>query len=132
MNEPVSNILTNTNRIQYLAIAGSVILLLMILELIRRKRLKEEFSLLWLFFSLVFLFFSIFRDLLENLARFTGIAYAPAALFLILLMAVFVILIQFSVIISRLSEQNKKLIQEVGILKLEVKKIREQAETPDK
>jgi hypothetical protein len=125
MNDPSIYGAVNTDRIQYIAIAGSIGLLLLILELIRRKKLKEEYSLLWLFFGLVFLFFSVFREALDRLSNLTGIAYSPAALFLILLMAVFFILIQFSVIISRLSDQNKKLGQEVGILKSEMKQLRE-------
>jgi hypothetical protein len=125
MNDPSIYGVVNTDRIQYIAIAGSIGLLLLILELIRRKKLKEEYSLLWLFFGLVFLFFSVFREALDRLSNLTGIAYSPAALFLILLMAVFFILIQFSVIISRLSEHNKKLGQEVGILKSEMKQLRE-------
>ncbi|HOW25841.1 MAG TPA: DUF2304 domain-containing protein [Bacteroidales bacterium] len=110
----------NTVRIQYIAIAGSFLFLLFILELIRRKKIREAYSLLWLFFSAVFLFFSIFRNCLEKLASFLGIAYAPAAIFILLLMAIIFVLIQFSVILTRISEQNKKLIQEIGILKAEI------------
>jgi hypothetical protein len=80
--------------------------------------------LLWLFSSAVFIFFSIFRDLLEYFAALVGIAYPPAALFLILLLAVFLILIEFSIIISKLSDQNKDLAQEIGILKMEVEKLK--------
>jgi len=118
-----------TSRIQYIAIAGSILLLLLILELIRSKRIKEEYSLLWLFFGVVFLLVSIFRDALEVISRLTGIAYAPAALFLLLLMAIFFILIQFSVIISKLSENNKKLNQDLGIIKLEMKALKNKSET---
>lgn len=114
----------NTVRIQYIAIAGSILFLLLILELIRRKKIKESYSLLWLFFGVVFLFFSIFRNCLEKLASFLGIAYAPAAIFILLLMAVIFVLIQFSVILSRLSEQNKRLIQEVGTLKAEIESLK--------
>ena len=118
----------DTSRIQYIAIAGSVILLLVILELIRSKKIKEEYSLLWLLFSVVILLISIFRDFLEVFSQLTGIAYAPAALFLLLIMAVFVILIQFSVIISKISERNKKLNQEVGILKMELEEMKGRVE----
>lgn len=114
-----------TSRIQYIAIAGSILLLALILVLIRNKKIKEEYSLLWLIFGIVFLVFSVFREALEILARVVGIAYAPAALFLLLLIAIFFILIQFSVIISRLSDQSKKLNQEVGILRLKIKELEE-------
>ncbi len=114
----------NVQTTQYIAIAVSVALFVYILYLVRKKRIKEEYSLLWLFSSAIFIFFSIFRGLLEEFARLAGIAYAPAALFLILLLAVFLILIEFSIIISKLAERNKNLAQEIGILKEEVEKLK--------
>ncbi len=111
-------------RIQYIAIAGSVALFLFIIYLIRQKKLREEYSFLWLFFSAVFIFFSFWRDGLDHISQLIGIAYPPAALFLILLMAVFVIMIEFSVIISKQSNWIKKMNQEVGILKLEIEKLK--------
>jgi len=128
MNEAIASNTVDTSRIQYIAIAGSVLLLLLILGLIRSKKIKEEYSLLWLFFAIVFLVVSIFRDALELISHWTGIAYAPAALFLLLLMAIFFILIQFSMIISKLSEQNKKLNQELGILQMEIKELKDKLE----
>lgn len=108
------------HRIQAFSIAGSLSLMVFILKLIKRKRLKEEYSLLWLGCSGVFLLLSIFKPLLELLALTLGIFYAPAALLLILIVGAFFILIQFSIVISKLSESNKNLTQEVGILKAEL------------
>ncbi len=107
-------------RIQVLAIAGSVLLIIFILELIRRKRLKEEFSILWLGMGIVFLVISLFRRLLDKFSYLVGIGYPPAALFLILIMGLMVILIHFSVAISELKEANKRLAQELGLLKKEI------------
>ena len=107
-------------RIQVLAIVGSVVLILFILELIRRKRLKEEFAVLWLGMGIVFLVISVFRKLLDKFSELVGIGYPPAALFLILIMGLAVILIHFSVAISRLKEENKKLAQELGLLRKEL------------
>jgi len=85
--------------------------------LIRSQRLKEEYSLLWIFFSLVFMVFSFWREGLDYVSEFLGVAYPPAALFMILLMAIFLILIEFSIIISKLADKNKSLAQEIGLLK---------------
>lgn len=112
-----------TNRIQVFSVIGSLLLFLFILRLVKRKKLKEEYSLLWLGFGLIFIALSIFKPLLEIVASTLGILYAPAALLLILVLSVFFILIQFSVVISKLAEGNKNLIQEVGILKAELKKL---------
>jgi hypothetical protein len=117
MNKEVSSIALNIQTTQYIAIAVSIGLFLYILYLVRKKKIKEEYSLLWLFSSAVFIFFSIWRDGLEYFAKLVGIAYAPAALFLILMLAIFLILIEFSIIISMLSEESKILAQELALLK---------------
>lgn len=127
MFEPILSLLIE-KRIQVFAITGSILLFLFILRLVKRKKLKEEYSLLWLGFGFIFILLSVFNPLLGVVANMLGILYAPAALLLILIVSVFFILIQFSVVISRLAESNKNLIQEVGILKAELKKMRQ----PDK
>lgn len=104
-------------RIQIVAIVGSVLLIFFILDLIRRKRLREEFAILWLAMGVVFLVLSIFRGLLDRISYFIGIGYPPAALFLFLIMGLMIILIHFSTAISELKGTQKKLVQEIGLLK---------------
>jgi hypothetical protein len=104
-------------RIQIVAIVGSVLLIFFILDLIRRKRLREEFAILWLAMGVVFLVLSIFRGLLDRISYFIGIGYPPAALFLFLIMGLMIILIHFSTVISELKGTQKKLVQEIGLLK---------------
>jgi hypothetical protein len=113
------------NQIQYFAVAFSIILFIVILMLIRKRRIKEEYSLMWLLFSLVFILFSVWRQGLDVVSTFLGIAYPPAALFLILMMATFLIMIEFSMIISKLADKNKNLAQEIGMLHHEIEKIRQ-------
>jgi hypothetical protein len=112
--------MADTSRAQVFAIAASVILVVFILELIRRGRLREEYSLIWLGSALVFLFFSIWRGAIDALGRFFGIAYRPALLILVIMGAGFVILVHFSVVISRLTAENKRLAQQFAILEREV------------
>jgi len=122
--ESFSNV--NIFRMQIIAIAGSVVLFLFILNLIRRKRIKEEYSLLWVFFGMVFIVLSLWRQGLDYIAMAIGVAYPPTAILLIFLMAMFMILIQFSIIISRLSDANKTLCQEIGLMKMELAKMKEE------
>ena len=110
------------NRIQILAIIGSLGIFLFVVELIRKKRIKEEYSLLWLFFGAIFVLLSVWRRGLDEFSELIGVAYPPAALFLLLLMAVFMILIQFSIIISKQSESIKKMAQEIGLIKIDLEK----------
>jgi len=131
MNNQISTIGSNIQTTQSIAIAVSVSLFLYILYLVRKKKIKEEYSLLWLSSSIVFIVFSIWRDGLEYFAKLVGIAYAPAALFLILVLAIFLILIEFSIIISQLSDKTKLLAQEMALLKNEIEKLKTRKQTDD-
>ncbi|MGK0420545.1 MAG: hypothetical protein ACJAT9_000203 [Polaribacter sp.] len=120
------------NRIQILAIIGSISLLIFIIILIRQHRLKEEYSLLWLFFTIFFIIFSFWRNGLEWISDLMGIAYPPAALFLILIMALFVIMIEFSLIISKQSERIKSIGQNIGLMKQEISELHEKLDLNEK
>jgi hypothetical protein len=113
------------SRIQFLAIIGSVIFLVVIIELIRKRKIKDAYGLLWVFFGVVFIIISVWRQGLEVLSRLLGIFYTPAAFLLILIMAIVLILIQYSLVITRLNENCKTLNQHVGILELELKELHE-------
>src|ERR1700731_1101398 len=103
-----------------IAIAISAGLLLLILELVRRKRLMERYALLWLFSSLLLLVLSVWSGLLNSLASALGVSYPPSALFAVAFGVVLVLLIHFSLAVSRLSDQNKVLAQRLGILQRRV------------
>ena len=113
-------------RMSYIAIIGSVFILAFIVELIRKNKLKEKYSLLWLFFGVLFLLLSIYREGLEIISKLIGVDYAPAALFLALIVAMFFILLHFSIVVSELSEKNISVIQELGLLRFELKELKKQ------
>lgn len=114
----------NIHRIQYLAILGSLLMLIGIVELIRKKRLKEEYALLWLFGGGIFLFFAVWRMGLHHLSYFIGIAYPPVTLLLLILMGAVAILVHYSIVITKLSKQNKRLTQELGLLRWELETLK--------
>ncbi len=109
-------------RIQIISIIGSVIFICFILELIRRKKLKEAYALIWGVMSILFLVLACWVEGLGFVSRQIGIVYAPATLFLILLVTVILILIQFSVIISSQVDKIKSLSQELALLKEKISK----------
>jgi hypothetical protein len=102
--------------IQVLAMAVSTALLLVVLELVRRRRLTEEYSFIWIACALALLGLSIWRDVLHAIARWLGVFYPPAVLLLVLIVFVFVGLLYFSVTMSRQREQIERLIEDVAIL----------------
>ena len=128
MNKEISSLSHNIQTTQYIAIFVSISLFLYIFYLIRKKKIKEEYSLLWLASSFIFIVFSIWRHGLEFFAKLMGIAYPPAALFLILMLAIFLILIEFSINISKLMDNNKILAQELALLKNKIEAL--EAEKP--
>lgn len=104
-------------KITILSVLVSAALLFYILEMVRRRRLREEYSILWLAGSVIILVFSLKRDWLEWASNKAGIFYPPSFLFLIGMLFILLILIHFSIIISKLYQMNKKMAQELALLK---------------
>jgi hypothetical protein len=116
-------------RIQILAILVSGALLLIVLEMVRRKAFLERYALLWLLSAVVLLALSVWRGLLQSLAELVGIAYPPNALFLVAFGVVLVLLLHFSLAVSRLSDQTKVLAQRLALLEQRQSEV-EQPSTP--
>ena len=103
-------------RIQLIAIAGAGGLLLVVLELVRRRALLERYALLWLGSAVFLLVLAVWRDLLQRVADALGIAYAPNALFFLAFAAILLLLLHFSVAVSRLADQSKILAQRLAMV----------------
>ena len=103
--------------VQVFAIIFSLGILVGVVDLIRRGMLKEQYALLWLASAIVLLVLSMWRGLLDTIALAVGVAYPPALLFFVAFLFLLLIVLHFSVIISSFSEKNKRLSQEVAILK---------------
>jgi hypothetical protein len=103
-------------RLQIVAITAAAALLVVLLELVRQRRLLERYALLWLFSAVVLLGLSVWTGLLEAVASVLGVAYPPNALFLIAFGFVMVLLLHFSLAVSRLSDQTKVLAQRLALL----------------
>ena len=103
--------------VQIIAVIFSVSLLIGIVDLIRRGMIKEQYALLWLASAVILLILSVWRGLLDKIALAMGIAYPPSFIFLVAFLFLLLIVLHFSVIISDFSEKNKRLSQEVAILK---------------
>ena len=105
------------NRTTLLAALASIALVLYILEMVRRRKLREEYSILWLFGGLVMLVLVVRRDWLDAAARAVGIFYAPSFLFLVAILFILLILVHFSITVSRLYKMNKQMAQELALVK---------------
>ncbi len=120
-----------TLRISIFAAIGSLLLLAVIFELIRSRRLQERYALLWLLTAFVIFVFAIWRDGLNVLAGAVGIAYPPSALFVMASFFILVVLLHYSTVISELSERNVSLAQRIALLEQKVKET-EASESADR
>ncbi len=111
------------NRVTVISSIVSIIFFIFILQQVRRKRLSEAYSLLWVFGAVILTVLAMFPGLLGLLSNFIGIYYAPATLFLVLIVCILLILLQFSILLTVRSRQTKKIAQEVALLKNELEKL---------
>jgi len=109
------------DRLQLVAFLGAVVLLFVVLEMVRRRRLMERYALLWLFAALVLIGLALWRNGLIHLSRALGIISAPNALFFVAFGFVLLLLLHFSSVASRLSDQTKVLAQRLALLEEQVR-----------
>jgi hypothetical protein len=104
-------------KISIAASIASLLLLLIVLELIRGRRLKERYALLWIVTGLVLLVLSAWRGGLNTIAGWLGVAtYPPAILFAVATLFVIVVLLYYSTVLSQLADQSTLLAQRVALL----------------
>jgi hypothetical protein len=103
-------------RIQLVAIGGTVALLIVVLELVRRRRLLERYALVWMASALILLALAAWEGLLTTVAHAIGVLYPPTALFVIAFAFVLVLLLHFSTSVSRLTDQSKVLAQRLALM----------------
>jgi hypothetical protein len=106
------------DRIQFFSILFSFFIFFFIFGLVKNRRMKEEYSILWFAMSFFLLYMSFDRQAIDHLWRLVGVAYPPSVLTLMTTGFTFLLLIHITVVTTRLSEQNKELIQELGLGRL--------------
>jgi hypothetical protein len=118
-------------KVTIIASIGALVILGVVFELIRRKHLRERYALIWLLTGIVLLVLALWRNGLNTLAAWVGVkTYPPSVIFAAILFFVLVLLLHFSIVLSRLSDQNTTLAQKLALLENEVLE-RERAKTED-
>jgi hypothetical protein len=104
-------------RISVAATIASILLILVVLELIRSRRLRERYALLWLATGVVLLVLSAWREALDTIAGWVGVTgYPPAVLFAVGILFILLVLLHYSTVISKLADQNVILAQRLALL----------------
>lgn len=102
-----------------------------VLELVRRRRLKEEYSLLWLATAVALIILSLSRPVLDLLANAVGIIYPPSALFLVAVIFVLLILLHYSIVLTRLTQENKENAQQLALLRWQIEQMQKTLTTSE-
>lgn len=119
--------LNSISRAELVMLVIPIVLFVVVLEMVRRRRLREDYSLLWLGMLAALIGLAFFRNtLLDTIANAMGIFYPPSALFVLGLGMVTLILLQFSVVISKLARQNQQAAQHIALLSTRVHELEEQ------
>jgi hypothetical protein len=116
--------------VQLFAALASVLLLGIVIELIRERKLRERYALLWLATAGLILFFAVWRSGLHNLSKALGVAYPPNALFVLALLFVLVLLLHFSTVISKLSDRSTALTQRLALLEERLREVEDRSGSP--
>ena len=104
-------------RVSIVGAVASILLILVVLELVRGRRLKERYALLWLATGVVLLVLSAWREGLNTVAGWLGVTgYPPAVLFAVATLFVLLVLLHYSTVISKLTDENVDLAQRIALL----------------
>jgi hypothetical protein len=103
-------------RVSIAASVAAILLLFVTFELIRSRRLQERYALLWILTGVVVLILAVWRQALGKLSETLGVSYPPSILFLATGFFILLLLLHYSTVISRLSDQNRILAQRLALL----------------
>ncbi|TML71737.1 MAG: DUF2304 domain-containing protein [Actinobacteria bacterium] len=100
-------------RASIVGVIASLVLLVIVLELVRGRRLKERYALLWLATGVL----SAWRGALNTIAGWVGVeTYPPAVLFAVATLFILLVLLHYSTVLSSLTDENVELAQRVALL----------------
>jgi hypothetical protein len=119
------------DRVEVIALLGALAWLALIVEMVRRRRFSEGYSLLWLLSGVAVLALALWRDLLEAMAQVLGIFYAPTALFVIAFGLILLLNVQQSALLCEMERRNADLAQRLALLTLQVERLQQQADKHD-
>jgi hypothetical protein len=111
------------SRAQLFVIIAGITLALFILEMVRRRRLREEYSWFWILAAIAYFLVAIWPELAEWVAKLIGSTSTVSAFSFLGFLFLFLICVQLSVQLSRLMEQNKNLAQQIAVLDGEVRRL---------
>jgi hypothetical protein len=105
-----------TGRVTLVAVVGALVVLFVVLELVRRRKLQERYSMLWIATALVLFVLAIWGSALQKISDIVGVAYPPTTLFIAAATFFLLMLLHYSTVLSRLTDQNMRLAQRLALM----------------
>lgn len=118
-------------RNKIVALTFGIMMLLLIIELVRRRKLREEYSWLWLMTAAIILLLSLWFDLLKWITHLVGAITPSSTIFLFAFLFLILISLHFSVVVSKLTDRNKELAQRYALLELELNELKRRVLPPE-
>lgn len=109
--------------VQVMGVVFGLILIITVFMMVRARRLREKYALVWFVIGIFTLIMSLFKNLMEWFSSLIGVDYAPSAFFAILIASAYLLLLNMSISISGLKLHNKALTQELGLTKLRLEQL---------
>ncbi|HYO89547.1 MAG TPA: DUF2304 domain-containing protein [Candidatus Limnocylindrales bacterium] len=108
------------DRMILLSLIAAIAGLVLVIELVRRRKLREDYSLLWMVTAVAVLLLSLSRPIYDQIAILVGVVtYPPALMFAVAILFVLIILLHYATVLTKLSAENKRLAQELALLRHE-------------
>ena len=107
-------------RVQIASIVFAVAVVVLVFELVRRRKLSEKYALLWMSAAFALLVLAAWQRLLYDISRAVGIYYPPTAFLVIAFGFSLLLLLNFSIASSRLATETRTLAQRVALLEAEL------------
>jgi hypothetical protein len=120
-----------TTRSRILAAIAAIFFFILVLELIRRRKLQERYTVVWFVLALGMLAGGIFPQLLELLANILGVRDTNVALFALLLLLLLALAFESTITASRQGEQITRLAQENALLRVRAEEVNPQDSIED-
>jgi len=114
------------NQVYALGVAGALLVVALVVELVRRRYLRGKYAILWLALALAVTVLAVFPDVLGWLAIKLGVQVPSNLLFFGAIIMLLLLVMQLSYESSRLEEETRTLAEEIGLLRLEVDQLRQQ------
>lgn len=109
------------DRMILISLVTSIAGLALVIELVRRRKLREDYSLLWLATAVAMLLLTLSKPVYDQIAILVGVVtYPPALLFAVAILFVLMILLHYATVLTKLSSENKRLAQELALLRQEL------------